>query len=278
MQTTTHHATDADILIIGASGKTGQRVAQKLTQQNLSFRTAGRQTIPAFDWQQPGHWATCLAGVKTVYLTYSPDLAMPQAPADIQHFCDIAKSQNVEHIVLLSGRGEPEAQMCERIVQRSGMSWTVIRASWFLQNFTEGAFSPMVASGVIALPVAEVKEPFIDIDDIAEIAVKALTHSDLVNQVYEVTGPRLLSFSELASEISQITGQPMQFQFLPQADFSHHLREQKTPEDAIFMLEYLFQEVLDGRNAFTTPGVENALQRPATDPATAFQREFHARG
>jgi len=267
-------STGVTTLIIGASGKTGRRVAQKLAQRGISFRGVSRSSTPAFDWQTPENWATVLKGIREVYISYAPDLAMPQAPEHIRQFCHAARKSGVEKIVLLSGRGEPAAQHCETIVQQSGLLWTVIRASWFIQNFTEGAFAPMIAEGVIALPDSGIKEPFIDIEDIADIAVKALTSGTLNNRLFEVTGPQSLTFAELAEQFSEKSADTIRYIPLTMAQFTRQLREQQTPEDTIQMLEYLFGEVLDGRNARTSSGVEQALERPATDILTTLRREI----
>lgn len=262
------------VLIIGASGKTGQRVAHRLEQRQIAYRGVSRNTSPAFDWNLPEHWRVALKGIKTVYLTYSPDLAIPQAKEHIKAFCEAAISANVEHIILLSGRGEPAAQDCELVLQQSGLDWTIIRASWFLQNFTEGEFAPLVHAGEVALPAATTLEPFIDIDDIADIAVEAITSPQLRNQLFEVTGPELLQFPDVVNIINEITGQSIGFTPLKVDDFIEYLSQQGTPPEVYELLRYLFTEVLDGRNAHVTDGVQRALNRPATDIRTTLLREL----
>lgn len=256
------------ILVIGGTGKTGKRVVTKLSSNNINVRVGSRSEEPAFDWNTPATWNAALQGVKAVYLTYFPDLALPQAPAAISDFCEAAEKQGVKHIVLLSGRGEPAAQHCEKIVQDSGMAWTIIRASWFNQNFSEGAFYPMVVKGVLALPVTSVREPFVDIEDIADVAVAALTEQGHNGKLYEVTGPRLLTFEDVAAELSKVLSNKVQFISISEENFKTLLHEQNVPEDTIDMLLFLFSEVLDGRNAVVCDGVERALGRPARDFST----------
>lgn len=253
------------ILVIGSTGKTGKRVLSKLQDKGVPVRQGSRSSHPAFDWEQPSSWEAALVGVETVYLTYYPDLAVPAAPAAISNFCKEARRLGTKHIVLLSGRGEPAAQHCEAIVMTSGMNWTVIRASWFNQNFSEGAFADLVESGTIALPVSDVGEPFIDVDDIADVAVAALTEAKHQGQLYEVTGPRLLSFRDVAKELSQGLNRDIQFVPVSMAQFTAEMLKQGTPQGALAMLEFLFQEVLDGRNAVISDGVQRALGRPAKD-------------
>lgn len=260
----TQQLTTNTTLVIGGTGKTGRRVVEQLQQQQLPVRVGSRHNDPAFDWQNSATWQAALHGVKSVYLTFYPDLAVPGAPQAIEQFCDVALQEGVEHIVLLSGRGELEAQRCEQIVQGKGMDWTIIRASWFCQNFSEGAFCESILEGALALPVSDTPEPFIDIDDIADVAVAALTHPiQHKGQLYEVTGPSLLNFSEVANILSEELGRHIAFVPLTTSQFEEALREQKQPEGMIQLLTYLFTEVLDGRNAYIADGVQRALGRPA---------------
>ena len=252
-------------LVIAASGKTGRRVATRLEAMGHPVRRASRSTGTRFDWNDRTTWGPALEGVGGVYVVYSPDLAVPAAPAHIADFVAMANAAGVERLVLLSGRGEEEAQRCERIVQDSGLAWTIIRASWFAQNFDEGAFVEPVLAGHVALPAGEVLEPFIDIEDIAEIAAAALTDARHAGQLYEVTGPRLMTFGDAVAEISKATGRPITYTTIEREAFVAGLTEAGLPDEQVGLLDYLFTTVLDGRNAHTTDGVRRALGRPAHD-------------
>ncbi len=256
---------NASILVLGANGKTGKRVASKLEKSGHHIRRGSRSASPAFDWQDESGWHAALTNIKAVYVSYFPDLAVPQAPSTIHNFCAAAKAAGVEHLVLLSGRGEPAAQQCEQIVQASGINWTVVRASWFNQNFSEGEFANMVAEGTIALPARQAREPFVDVEDIADVAVAALTGQCANKRVYEVTGPRLMSFAEVADELSHALDREIRFLPISDAVFAQEMRWQGAPADTIELLMFLFNEVLDGRNAHICNGVEQALGRPARD-------------
>ena len=251
-------------LIIGSTGKTGSRVMEGLRALGFNPRGASRNGEIHFDWDDPTTWSAALHGVDSVYLTYYPDLAIPKAPGDISKFCGLAKSKGIKHITVLSGRAEPAAQVCERIIQQSGMSWTVVRSSWFNQNFSEGLFNQFVMDRRIALPVGEVTEPFIDIDDIGEIVVASLTDEKHNGQLYEVTGPELISFKDIAEKFSSQLRTEVEFASISMEQFQADLRSQEVHEGAIDALTYLFGEVLDGRSESTTDGVERALGRPAT--------------
>lgn len=258
-----HHT--ALTLVLGATGKSGKRVLARLAAKGVPVRAGSRAASPAFDWDDPSLWPACLEGVVAVYISYSPDLAMIGAQETIRAFVLAASRSGVSRLVLLSGRGEAEAEACERIVQQSGLEWTIVRSSWFSQNFTEGVFAEMVVSGTIALPAGDTPEPFIDLDDVADVAVAALSEPGHAGQLYEVTGPRLLTMGDVASELANATQRPVRYCDVPLAAFIAEVRESGAPEDIAWLLEYLFSTVLDGRNAHLSDGVMRALGRPAKD-------------
>ena len=252
-------------LVLGATGKTGRRIIASLEDKGIPTRKGSRSAFPSFDWNNEANWDDCLAGVEAVYINYAPDLAIPGATDSIQAFVDRARRHGVKHLVLLSGRGEEEAQASERIVQESGIDWTVVRASWFNQNFSEGAFVDMVQAGQITLPAVDTPEPFIDVDDIADVAVAALTESGHAGEVYEVTGPRLLTLAEVAAEISAASGREIAYVPVPHDAFVSEIAKSGAPRDVVWLLDYLFATVLDGRNAYTADGVQRALGRSPRD-------------
>lgn len=268
---------EAPVLVIGGTGKTGRRVAAILEGGDVPVRIGSRAASPPFDWNNESGWKACLDGVRAVYITYAPDLAIPGATDAIAAFVGMARRHGVERLVLLSGRGEAEAQACERIVQESGLAWTVVRASWFNQNFSEGAFLDMVHEGVITLPAGDTPEPFVDVDDIAEIAAAALTEPGHDGQVYEVTGPRLMTFADVAEELSRATGRDIRYVDVPHEAFVAEVTASGAPEEVAWMLDYLFSTVLDGRNAHLTDGVSRALGRAPRDFAD-YARDTAAAG
>ena len=264
-------------LVIGGTGKTGRRVAERLLALGRETRIASRSSTPSFDWNDESTWDAALAGVTAAYITYAPDLAIPGATATIRAFVTRAVEKGVKRLVLLSGRGEEEAQACERIVQEAGVDWTILRASWFDQNFSEGEFLGMVRNGAITLPAADVPEPFIDVEDIAEVAVAALTEEGHDYEVYEVTGPRLLTFTDVAREISKAAGREVRFAQIPQEAFAEAVAESGAPDGLVWLLNYLFETVLDGRNAYLGDGVQRALGREPKD-FSDYARRVGAQG
>ena len=217
-------------------------------------------------------WDVALDGVTAAYVSYAPDLAIPGATEAIRVFVEKAVEHGVQRLVLLSGRGEEEAQRCEQIVQNAGIAWTVVRASWFNQNFSEGEFLGMVLGGQIALPAGEVGEPFVDVDDIADVAVAALTEAGHAGQIYELTGPRLLTFTEVAEEIARASGRDIRFIQISNEAFASGIAASGAPDEIVWLLNYLFATVLDGRNAYVCDGIQRALGREPTDFAEYAHR------
>ncbi len=264
-------------LIVGGTGKTGRRVAERLTARGLPVRVGSRSGEPPFDWNDRATWAPALRGMDAAYVTYYPDLAVPGSADTVGAFADLAVDRGVRRLVLLSGRGEAEAQRAEQRVQESGADWTILRSSWFSQNFSESFFLDYVLAGVIAVPAGNVGEPFTDVDDIADAAVAALTADGHAGQLYELTGPRLLTFAEAAGEISAATGRDIPYVPVPMEQFTTGLAEYGVPDDVVDLLAYLFTEVLDGRNAHVTDGVQRALGRRPRDFAD-YARDTAATG
>jgi len=253
------------ILIIGKNGKTGMRVNRRLSAMGYTTRAVSRSSSPSFDWENSEKWRAAMQGCRTAYVTYQPDLAVPNAEADINKLVRIAADAGLEHIVLLSGRGEAGAERAEEILKASGLSWNIVRASWFAQNFSESFMLEGILAGELALPADDTVEPFIDIDDIADVAVAALTRPEHRNKLFEVTGPRALSFSQCIEELSETIGRPVKFTSVPVDAYIATLKQQGMPEELQWLLHELFTVVFDGRNCQVMSGVEEALGRPATD-------------
>lgn len=253
------------ILVLGSSGKTGRRVVERLHALGRGVRLGSRSATPAFDWEDRSTWAAVLAGVSAVYVSYYPDLAAPAAPEAIAAFAEHALASGVRRLVLLSGRGEHEAQRAEQALQTSGADWTILRCSWFMQNFSESVFLDGVRAGELALPVGAVPEPFVDADDIADVAVAALTDDRHIGQLYELTGPRLLTFAQAIETIAEATGREIKFASISLDDYAASAAGCGVPPDLVEFLRYLFSEVLDGRNAHLADGVRRALGRAPRD-------------
>ncbi|MET8774171.1 NmrA family transcriptional regulator [Nocardia sp. NPDC004654] len=252
-------------LVLGGTGKTGGRIVERLRARGVQVRVGSRSAQPPFDWDNPATWAPALLDVEAVYITFQPDLAVPGAPDTVRAFGEMAATAGVRRVVLLSGRGEEEAQAAEELLAQVHPGLTVIRSSFFAQNFDEGHFAEEIKAGQLVLPVGEVVEPFIDIDDIADLAVAALTEDGHAGQIYEVTGPRLLTFAEAVAEIAAAAGRPIEFVQVAPEDYAAAARSQGLPDELVDFLIYLFTTVLDGRNAHVTDGIERGLGRKPGD-------------
>ncbi len=257
---------ESKILVLGGKGKTGRRVVERLTGLGYTnIRIGSRSETPAFDWENQDTWIDVLKGMETVYITFQPDLAIPTAFEAIKKFTSLAAENGITKMVLLSGRGEKEAQRCEQVIMDTAQKWTIVRASWFNQNFSESMFLDPILAGHVALPKAEALEPFTDADDIADVVVETLINDKHNGQIYELTGPRLMTLPQAITEISKATGRHIQFQPLSLEEYVHQLRTHQVPEDYIWLINYLFSEILDGRNAHVSADIEKVLGRKAID-------------
>jgi uncharacterized protein YbjT (DUF2867 family) len=260
-------------LVLGGTGKTGRRVAHRLEARGVLTRVGSRSGEPRFDWEDRATWTPALRDVESVYISYFPDLAVPGALEAVRSFAELAVESGVRRLVLLSGRGEEEAQRTELAVQEAGAEWTIVRCAWFSQNYL---LEPIL-SGAVVLPAGDIPEPFVDADDIADVAVAALTEAGHAGQIYELTGPRLLTFAEAIGEIARVTGRKIRYVPVSVEEYASMLSEQSVLAEFVWLLTYLFSEVLDGRNAYLTDEVQRALGREPKDFAV-YAREVAATG
>jgi uncharacterized protein YbjT (DUF2867 family) len=194
----------------------------------------------------------------------------------VRELTEYAKNAGVSRLVLLSGRNEGEAERAEEVVKAAGLEWTIVRAAFFAQNFSEGAWLDEVLAGSVSLPVRDVQEPFVDADDIADVVVAALTDDRHVGQLYELTGPRLISFGDAVSEIGAAARRDIGFVLVSIDDYVAALTEYGMPPDFIWLLNHLFTEVL-GSKAQLADGVQRALGREPKD-FSDYAREAAATG
>ena len=265
------------ILVLGANGKTGRRVADGLRARGVPVRAGSRTGTPPFDWEDRATWAPAVRGTSAAYISFYPDIAVPGSTDAIATLAALAVEHGLDRVVLLSGRGEVEAQRAERALQESGVAWTVVRCSWFMQNFSEGAFLDALLEGELALPADEVPVPFVDVDDIAEVAVAALTEEGHAGRVYELTGPRALTFADAVAEIGRAAGRELRYVPIPVDAFVSGTVAEGVPPDVVSLLRYLFTEVVIDANAHVADGVQEALGRVPRD-FVQYAREAAATG
>lgn len=269
--------TSERILLLGGEGKTGRPIAEKLREKGFEVRICSRSTAIPFDWREPSGWPAALEGVSAVYIAYQPDLAVPGSDDDIRRLAHLAVAAGVTRLVLLSGRGEEAAEASEAAMKEAGIAWTVLRGSWFFQNFTEGLFAEPILAGELVLPSATVREPFVDTHDIADMAAAALTQDGHAGKTYELTGPRLMTFREAVAEFAAAGGRQVAYTPVTIEAYAGMLREAGLPEDVIWLVSYLFGSVLDGRNEGLSDDIQRVLGRPPRDFAD-FARETAENG
>jgi uncharacterized protein YbjT (DUF2867 family) len=272
----TRQTQEETTLVLGGTGKTGRRVVERLQARGRPVRVGSRSGEPTFDWDNRSTWAAALEGAGSVYISHYLD-ALPGAAETVGSFAELAVAKGVRRQVLVGGRGEPEADRVEQAVLDSGAELTILRSTWFAQNFSEGGFLDFVLAGEVTLPAGDTPEPFVDVDDIADVAVAALTDDRHIGELYELTGPRLLTFAQAVDEISRATGREVRYLPISISEFAAGAAEQGVLVEYIDLLTYLFGEVLDGRNAYLTDGVQRALGREPKDFAD-FARDAAAAG
>src|SRR3954471_6838239 len=265
------------ILITGGSGKTGSRVARRLTALGRPVRAVSRRSEPRFDWHDDSTWSDAVTGCSSAYLTFQPDLGLPGADAIIGAFTRRAVDLGCTRLALLSGRGEDGARRAETAFIEAGADWTILRSAFFFQNFTEAFWAEEIATGSLTMVESTVGEPFVDADDLADVAVATLLQSTHSGRIHELTGPRLITFGDIAGEISSAIGRPVTSREWSAGHYIAALVSAGLAREDAVGLAHLFEEVLDGRNAHLESGIKDVLGREPRD-FTAFVRSALAEG
>lgn len=263
------------VVVTGATGRVGSRVARSARAAGHEVRAASRSGAVRFDWYDPSTWTDALRGADAAFLAYQPDVGAPGAAETVGAFARRAAELGVRHLVLLSARGEDQAHPTEAALAESGVArWTVVRAAWFAQNFSEGPLADaMREGGELVFPGGEVLEPFIDVRDIADVVLAVLAAGErYAGRTLEVSGGRLLSFRDAVAEISGAAGR--EFGYVPVAarEYGAALTEFGVPDAEVEFLIELFETNLDGRNAHLSDGVRDVLGRNPRE-FTDFARE-----
>ena len=262
-----------NILVIGATGKTGRRVVERLTKLDHQVRLGTRSNSPAFNWDDPTTFSNALKGMDRAYVVYYPDLAVPGAKEAITLLVEAAKEQGLKKMVLLSGKGEKEAEKCEKIVADSGLNYTLVRASWFNQNFSESFLLDPLLAGEVALPMSDAEIPFVDANDIAEVVTKVLLDDSFNGQTVTVTGPQKLTFKQVVEAIAIETGRKINFHAISIDEFSQAMKADGLPDDYVWLFTYLFREVLGNpENQQISTDIERVLGRKAINFSEYVQK------
>jgi len=252
-------------LVLGATGKTGRRVAARMRLRGTQVRTASRSSRARFDWSDPGGWDSVLRGVTTVYVV------PPSVPGPVHEFVARAEASGVRRLVLLSGHGADtwgdssfglDMRSAEDAVRGSALEWTVLRPSNFNQNFDEDLFHAPLVAGELALPAGTVPEPFIDLEDVADVAAAVLSEPGRhAGRIYELTGPRGLTFAEAVELISRASGLPIAYKQVSPAEYTAAMVEEGWDEDDARHVAEMFVLMERGEIAETSDGVATVLGR-----------------
>ena len=268
----------SNILVIGGTGKTGRRVVEQLQNKGIQPRVGSRNATPSFDWDNKDTWVEALNGIEKMYVTYYPDLAVPGAKEAIKSLTYLAKELGVKKMVLLSGKGETEAEACEKIVMESEIDYTIVRASWFHQNWSESFFLDSILSGEVALPMSDVLIPFVDANDIAEVVTTVLLDNTYNGEIIEVTGPELITFKDIVNIISKTSNRRLNFHSITLEQYVEGMKQMQLPDDVVWLIEYLFSHVLTNpKNQQVVNDIERVLGRKAK-PFSEYAQETSKTG
>lgn len=263
--------TDKPILILGGTGKTGSRIAARLRGRGAAARVASRSASTRFDWYDESSWEPALDGVGAVYIIHNDE-----APQLVRPFAELAVEQGARRLVHLSARAwadlDDEVLLTgERAVADSGVAWTVLRPTWFSQNFAEEPFiAGAVSAGELFLAAGAGREPFIDLDDLADVAAAALTDDRHAGQTYTLSGPRALTMGEAVAEVSKATGREVRFTPVEPARYVAHLTARGFPAEAAEAVNELAMHIRDGHSDYLSDGVQRALGREPRDLASSL--------
>jgi uncharacterized protein YbjT (DUF2867 family) len=257
------HTSDPLTLVLGATGKTGSRVAQRLLSRGLPVRTAARSGADAhFDWDDPRTYAPALHGVQRVYLV-GPVMRTDFA-GQVSAFLDQAEAAGAGHVTYLSAYGTDSAPpgTAMRSVEldllaRPGLTHAILRPAWFMQNFSETFLKP--ADGAIVVPAGDGAEAFVDADDIAAAASATLADPAAhAGAQYALTGPEALTIAEAAKIIGDVSGQAVRYIDPDRGEWVAAAVAGGIPADYGAVLRILTETVASGRGSRPNSDVEKA--------------------
>ncbi|MEV6579475.1 NAD(P)H-binding protein [Streptomyces sp. NPDC051582] len=284
---TTLAAVPAATLVIGATGTTGSRTAAQLIAAGRRVRAAGRSAAPLpgaepvrFDWYDPATHDEALAGADRVYLV--PPVGDPDPAAVMLPFLERARAAGLRRAVLLGSSAIPAGGPAVGVVHQAlpGLfeEWAVLRPSWFMQNFTgtHAHADSVRAEGVLRTAAGTGRVGFVDAEDIAAVAVRALTDDRAPNADLVLTGPETLSHDDVAAILTEVTGRPVVHHHLTYESMRDALAAAVPPEFAA-MLAGMDRAIAEGAEDRTTDTVRRLTGRPPLGFRAAAEREQAAR-
>jgi len=260
------------ILVLGGTGKTGRRIIQRLETRGVPYRLASRSSEQRFDWYDDSTWSATIAGADTAYL--APPVG-PTGLAQAGRFIKQAAAEGLRRVVLLSGRGvgSPGREFAvyesglelEHAVKDSGADWTIVRPAWFAQGFSEDFFREYVLAGEIRVSAGDGAEAWIDTNDVGDVMTAALLDERHTGQTYTLSGPRTLTMTEVAAELTAATGHPVGYiELSPDEHVAELVGFGLTLEDAESVRD-LFAVIRNHRSEYVSDGVQQVLGRSPRD-------------
>jgi uncharacterized protein YbjT (DUF2867 family) len=242
------------VLVLGATGKTGSRVADRLSERGVSVRTAARGGADIrFDWNNPATFGGALQGVTGVYLI-SPVMRVDFAGV-VSDFLDQAEQAGVENITYLSAYGveHAPAEVALRAVEldlesRRSFTHSILRPAWFMQNFSETFLKPV--DDEIVVPGGTGAEAFVDVEDIASVAAATLAEPEWhAGRAYAPTGPESLTLDQAARIISAAAGRTIVYRDTDRAEWVEAMVRSGVPAAYGEVLRTVTETIASGRGA-----------------------------
>ncbi|MES0835927.1 NAD(P)H-binding protein [Nocardiopsis tropica] len=275
-------------LVIGATGTTGSRTAARLAAAGHRVRAASRRGTPVpgaepvrFDWYDPATHAAALGGADRVYLV--PPVGDPGPAAVMLPFLRLARACGVRRAVLLSSSAVPEdgpavGQVHRALPDLFGQ-WAVLRPSWFMQNFTGTHVhaAGIRKEGVIRTATGDGRIGFVDAEDIAAVAARALTDAHAPDTDLVLTGPEALSHDDIAAAVTGVTGRPVEHRRLTREQMRDLLSAQMPPAFAALLAD-MDHAISEGAEDRVTDTVLRVTGRPPGSFRALLEREAERRG
>jgi uncharacterized protein YbjT (DUF2867 family) len=267
----------ATILVTGATGTVGREVVRLLRAHGdpvraavtapETARTERGAGVEVVRFERPETYAPALAGVRALFLMRPP--AMVDARQGINPFSDAAVAAGVERVVFLSLLGAdrnplvPHAAI-ERHLRRTGAGWTFLRPSYFMQNLSGVHRDDIRRRNEIVVPAGRGRTSFIDVRDIAAVAVRTRTEPGHTGQAYPLTGGEALTYFQVARILSLALGRRIRYTRPSLAGYVRHMLRDGHPLGFALVTAAIYTVARLGLAATVTDDVRRLLGRPPT--------------
>lgn len=264
-----------NILITAGTGKVGREASKQLLDKGINFKAGTRNPenvtkvgLPAenavkFSFEDSGTWENALSNVNKVFIILPSSL--PGAEINVMKFLDSAVTSGVKNIVLMSAMGadkmDTPLRKIEKHIENSGIDFTIIRPSWFMQNFVTFHLDMIKNSNSIFLPCGNGKSGFIDARDIAATGIESLMNKDHSGKAYNLTGSQSLDHNKVAEIISKAAGKEVKYVDVPDDAAREGMLQAGMPDQYVSFMIMLYNGVKAGYSDIVTPDVKTVLGR-----------------